>query len=130
MECAFAVRSMAPRYRSSLMKYGAVFHLGVHKATLAEAGVKPADLVRVSIELDDEPLPADSVPPELERALKQDARAPSGLAGATALRQTRAREIGDERQEARDSGAAHRENPGRVEGAALTGDEWCRSARL
>jgi uncharacterized protein YdeI (YjbR/CyaY-like superfamily) len=66
---------MAPRYRSSLMKYGAVFHLGVHKATLAEAGVKPADLVRVSIELDDEPQPADSVPPELERALKQDARA-------------------------------------------------------
>ncbi len=38
------------RYRSSLMMYGGVFHLGVHKATLAEAEVAAA--VHVSIEAD------------------------------------------------------------------------------
>jgi len=31
------------RYRSSLMKYSGMFHLGMHKATLAEAGVAPVD---------------------------------------------------------------------------------------
>ena len=63
------------RYRSSLMKYGGVFHLGVHKATLAEAGVEAPTSVRVSIELDDQPLPTDTVPPDLARALKKEARA-------------------------------------------------------
>ena len=62
-------------YRSSLMKYSGVFHLGVHKATLAEAGVEAPAIVRVSIELDDEPLPTDTVPPDLARALKQERRA-------------------------------------------------------
>jgi hypothetical protein len=56
-------------YRSSLMKYSGIFHMGVHKATLAEAGLRPAALVRVTIELDDEPLPTDTVPPDLAKAI-------------------------------------------------------------
>jgi len=63
------------RYRSSLMMYSGVFHLGVHKATLAEAGVSaPADVL-VTIEADDEPLETDIVPPDLARALKRNAAA-------------------------------------------------------
>jgi Bacteriocin-protection, YdeI or OmpD-Associated/Domain of unknown function (DUF1905) len=58
-------------YRSSLMMYGGVFHLGVHKATLAAAGVAPPAHVSVTIELDDEPLPTDTVPEDLERALQR-----------------------------------------------------------
>ena len=63
------------RYRSSLMMYGGIFHLGVHKATLAEAGVQPPAVVNVSIEADAEPLPTDVVPPDLARALKRGAGA-------------------------------------------------------
>ena len=59
-------------YRSSLMKYSGVFHLGVHKATLAEARVKPAARVNVSIERDNEPLPTDSVPADLAKALNRN----------------------------------------------------------
>jgi hypothetical protein len=58
-------------YRSSLMKYSGVFHMGVHKATLAKAGVAPGARVNVTIELDDEPLPTDTVPSELKKALKK-----------------------------------------------------------
>jgi hypothetical protein len=60
------------RYRSSLMKCGGIFHLGVHKATLAAAGVKAPARVTVSIELDDEPLPADTVPADLSKALERN----------------------------------------------------------
>jgi len=56
-------------YRSSLMMYSGVFHLGVHKATLSAAGVKAAARVTVTIELDDEPLPTDILPDDLEQAL-------------------------------------------------------------
>lgn len=59
------------QYRSSLMKYGGVFHLGVHKATIAAAKVKPPATVSVAIELDDEPLPTDTVPDDLDKALKK-----------------------------------------------------------
>jgi hypothetical protein len=59
-------------YRSSLMKYGGVLHLGVHKATLARAGITAPARVKVSIELDDEPLPTDVVPPDLARALRSN----------------------------------------------------------
>ena len=59
------------------MKYGGVFHLGVHKATLAGAGVTPPARVKVSIELDDEPLPTDTVPPDLAKALKRNKPAAS-----------------------------------------------------
>jgi hypothetical protein len=60
------------RYRSSLMMYGGVFHLGVHKATLAEAGVSAPAVVMVTIEADDEPLETDIVPPDLARVLKRE----------------------------------------------------------
>lgn len=64
-------------YRSSLMKYSGVFHLGVHKATLAEAGidVTAEAKVKVTIELDDEPLPTDVVPDDLAAALAKNNRA-------------------------------------------------------
>ena len=56
-------------YRSSLMMYSGVFHLGVHKATLAAAGVKAPARVTVTIELDDEPLATDILPDDLKHAL-------------------------------------------------------------
>ena len=65
------------RYRSSLMTYGGVFHLGVHKATLAEARISVPAAVQVSIEADSEPLPTDAVPPDLAKALKRSASAAS-----------------------------------------------------
>lgn len=61
------------RYRSSLMMYSGVFHLGVHKATLTAAEVRPPAAVQVSIEADTEPLPTDAVPPDLAKALKGSA---------------------------------------------------------
>jgi len=71
------------RYRSSLMMYSGVFHLGVHKATLAEAEVAPPATVRVTIEADTEPLPTDAVPQDLAKALKR------GSAAAAAWEQLR-----------------------------------------
>src|SRR5512134_1912142 len=62
-------------YRSSLMKYSGVFHLGVHKATATSAGVSSGARVDVTIELDDEPLPTDVVPDDLAGALHGDAKA-------------------------------------------------------
>jgi bifunctional DNA-binding transcriptional regulator/antitoxin component of YhaV-PrlF toxin-antitoxin module len=56
-------------YRSSLMKYSGVFHMGVHKATLAKAGVEPGARVEVTIEIDDEPLPTDIVPDDFAKAI-------------------------------------------------------------
>ncbi len=63
------------RYRSSLMMYGGVFHLGMHKAALEEAGIAPPATVRVTIEADTEPLPTDVVPPDLAKALKRGSAA-------------------------------------------------------
>ena len=57
-------------YRSSLMKYSGVFHMGVHKATLAKAGVGMGEDVDVVIARDTAPLPNDRVPPDLAKALK------------------------------------------------------------
>jgi len=37
-------------YRSALMKYRGIFHLGVHKATLETAAVKPGARVSVTID--------------------------------------------------------------------------------
>jgi hypothetical protein len=62
-------------YRSSLMMYGGVFHLGMHKAALAAAEVAPPATVRVTIEADTEPLPTDAVPPDLAKALKRGSAA-------------------------------------------------------
>jgi bifunctional DNA-binding transcriptional regulator/antitoxin component of YhaV-PrlF toxin-antitoxin module len=60
------------KYRSSLMKYGGVFHLGIHKATLEGAGKGTGQMVDVTIEIDREPLPGDTLPPELIEALAAD----------------------------------------------------------
>ena len=62
-------------YRSSLMKYSGVLHLGVHKATVTTAGVAAGARVKVTIEVDDEPLPTDVVPDDLAKALAQEPRA-------------------------------------------------------
>jgi hypothetical protein len=62
-------------YRSSLMKYSGVFHLGIHKAALAAAGVSEGAPVEITIELDDQPLPTDFVPDDLARALARVATA-------------------------------------------------------
>ncbi len=62
-------------YRSSLMKYSGIFHLGVHKATVTAAGVAAGTRVNVTIELDDKPLPTDVVPDDLQKALVQEPRA-------------------------------------------------------
>ncbi len=62
-------------YRSSLMKYSGVFHLGVHKSTVTAAGVTAGARVKVTIEIDDEPLPTDVVPGDLATALAQEPRA-------------------------------------------------------
>jgi hypothetical protein len=62
-------------YRSSLMKYSGVFHMGVHKATAAGAGAAHGDRVEVTIDLDDKPLPTDAVPDDLHEALAKAPRA-------------------------------------------------------
>jgi hypothetical protein len=67
-------------YRSSLMKYGGVFHMGVHKATIAEAGVKPGDRVDVEIEVDSEPLPTDEAPADLAKAIAKNKAAKAAWA--------------------------------------------------
>jgi hypothetical protein len=76
-------------YRSSLMMYSGVFHLGLHKAALAEAGAKFGDRVEVTIELDSDPLPTDIVPDDLAAALKKHKRA---AAAWKVLRPSRKRE--------------------------------------
>jgi hypothetical protein len=70
-------------YRSSLMKYSGVFHMGVHKATLAKAGAGLGDTVAVAIERDPDPLPADRVPRELASALRRNAAARAAFAALT-----------------------------------------------
>jgi hypothetical protein len=56
-------------YRSALMKYSGVFHLGVHKATATAAKVGGGDRVTVTIALDEAPLPGDELPEDLEASL-------------------------------------------------------------
>lgn len=56
-------------YRSSLMKYSGVFHLGIRKSVLKEAGVGGGDSVEVTIEPDPDPLPGDEVPDDLAKAI-------------------------------------------------------------
>jgi hypothetical protein len=76
-------------YRSSLMKYSGVFHMGVHKSTLAQAGAALGDTVAVTIERDPDPLPTDRVPPDLARALR---RSPPAAAAFAALAPSHKRE--------------------------------------
>jgi hypothetical protein len=67
-------------YRSSLMKYSGVFHMGVHKATITAAKVASGAAVDVAIEVDDQPLPADTVPRDLVRAIAASPKAKAGWA--------------------------------------------------
>jgi hypothetical protein len=67
-------------YRSSLMKYSGVFHMGVRKATLAAAGATLGDVVTVTIERDPDPLPTDRVPPDMARALRGSTAAAAAFA--------------------------------------------------
>jgi hypothetical protein len=62
-------------YRSSLMMYSGVFHLGVHKATIAAASAPSGANVKVAIEIDDQPLPTDTVPKDLAAAIKGNTKA-------------------------------------------------------
>ena len=76
-------------YRSNVMKYSGVFHMGVHKAVLEECGKKTGDRVQVTIEPDDAPLPGDTPPAELLAALKKN---PLARAGYEALAPSHRRE--------------------------------------
>lgn len=67
-------------FRSGAMKYSGIFHVGIHKATASEADVRAGDRVRVAIELDPEPLPTDTVPPDLEKALRKSPAARAAFA--------------------------------------------------
>jgi hypothetical protein len=62
-------------YRSSLMKYSGTYHMGVHKATLTAAKAKAGDSVAITVELDDEPLPGDTLPKELVAAFAKSGTA-------------------------------------------------------
>lgn len=64
-------------YRSSLARYSGVFHLLIPKASLSAAGAVLGDRLIVALEADREPLPTDTVPEDLARAL-------DGRAGARA----------------------------------------------
>lgn len=67
-------------YRSSLMKYSGIFHMGVHEATIEAANATTGGTVDVTIELDDKPLPTDKVPADLQRAIMASKRATAGWA--------------------------------------------------
>lgn len=67
-------------YRSSLMVYSGIFHMGVHKATMEAAGVQTGDTIDVQIEIDDQPLPTDTVPKDLKKAIDASADAKAGWA--------------------------------------------------
>jgi hypothetical protein len=76
-------------YRSFLMSRAGALHMGVHKATIADAGVAPNAEIDVAIEIDDQPLPADTVPKDLARAL---AASPGAKAAWAALAPSHKRE--------------------------------------
>jgi Bacteriocin-protection, YdeI or OmpD-Associated/Domain of unknown function (DUF1905) len=61
-------------YRSSTARYGGRMILGVHKATVAAAGIEVGQAVDVEIEPDGSSREV-RIPPELEAALRGDARA-------------------------------------------------------
>ena len=76
-------------YRSSLARYSGVFHLGIHKATVEEAGLRRGDTAVLTLEADREPLPTDVIPPELRRAFRDE---PGSHARWRALAPSRRRE--------------------------------------
>ena len=87
-------------YRSSLMKYSGIFHLGVHKATATAGSVAAGARVKVTIELDDEPLPTDTVPDDLAKALARDRNASASWQKlAPAVRRGYVRNVLDAKQQ-------------------------------
>ena len=60
--------------RSRLSVYGGVTYLGLRREIREAAGIEVGDVVDVVLELDDEPREV-TVPPELDAALIDDARA-------------------------------------------------------
>ena len=61
-------------YRSTIMRYGDTYYLGLNREVRERAGVDAGDCVAVEMELDDAPREVD-VPDELARALGEDADA-------------------------------------------------------
>jgi hypothetical protein len=59
-------------FRSNLVKTGDTLWLGIHRATVEAAGLAIGDEVDVRLEIDDAPLPTDTVPPDLAAALAKD----------------------------------------------------------
>ena len=83
-------------HRSSLMKYGGIFHMGVHKATLEKAKIVAGQIVSFAIEEDKEPLPADTVPEILAEALAKNRAAKEAFARlAPSHRREHVRYIGE-----------------------------------
>jgi hypothetical protein len=70
-------------YRSSLMKYSGLYHMGVHKAVLEEIGAGTGDKVKVTLEIDDQPLPGDVPPDDLVAAMKRNPLARQGYEALT-----------------------------------------------
>jgi hypothetical protein len=64
-------------YRSALMKYSGVFHLGIHKQVARAAGLGEGARVAVTVEADRQPLPTDILPDDLASALSADGPASS-----------------------------------------------------
>lgn len=63
-------------YRSNLASMGGGrLILGVRKATVQASGVSIGDAVSVTMRVDTEPFPSDTVPPELEERLRRSQRA-------------------------------------------------------
>jgi Bacteriocin-protection, YdeI or OmpD-Associated/Domain of unknown function (DUF1905) len=58
-------------YRSNLVSMGGTLLLGVHKATVKAAGSSIGDALDVTMSLDTEPLPEDTIPDILEDALRR-----------------------------------------------------------
>lgn len=62
-------------FRTSTPRYSGKFHMGIHKATLAEANAKPDATVTIELELDDELRAGDVAPPDLMAAIRKAAGA-------------------------------------------------------
>ena len=62
-------------YRASLARYSGAYHVAVLTAAMKAARARAGDVVVMTLERDDEPLPGDVIPDELEAALSGNAAA-------------------------------------------------------
>jgi len=67
-------------YRSSLARYSGQFHLGIHKAVLAEAGAGGGETIALTLERDPEPPPGEVIPADLAAAIAASPEAQAGVA--------------------------------------------------